>query len=113
MGIVIFKKEIIWIFTNDAILLKETPNAMFIVFLVTPIITIQLIGSAYFQAAGKAKPALFLTLLKQGIFLIPLAYFLPKYYGVAGVWWSFPIADTLATLITFWVLKQEIKKNLN
>ncbi len=113
LGIVIFKKEIIWIFTNDAILLKETPNAMFIVFLVTPIITIQLIGSAYFQAAGKAKPALFLTLLKQGIFLIPLAYFLPKHYGVAGVWWSFPIADTLATLITFWVLKQEIKKNLN
>ncbi len=113
LGIVIFKKEIIWIFTNDAILLKETPNAMFIVFLVTPIITIQLIGSAYFQAAGKAKPALFLTLLKQGIFLIPLAYFLPKYYGVAGVWWSFPIADILATLITFWVLKQEIKKNLN
>jgi len=112
IGIVIFKEQIIWIFTNDPILLKETPNAMLIVFLVTPVVTMQLIGSAYFQAAGKALPALILTLLKQGIFLIPLAYILPMYFGVAGVWWSFPIADVLSTLITIFVLKREVDKNL-
>jgi putative MATE family efflux protein len=112
IGIVIFKEEIIWIFTNDATLLDETPNAMLIVFLVTPIVTMQLIGSAYFQAAGKAMPALLLTLLKQGIFLIPLAYILPRYYGIDGIWWSFPIADVLSTIITIWVLKREINKNL-
>ncbi|QOD61416.1 MATE family efflux transporter [Polaribacter haliotis] len=112
IGIVIFKEQIIWVFTNDATLLDKTPNAMLIVFLVTPIVTMQLIGSAYFQAAGKAMPALFLTLLKQGIFLIPLAYFLPMYYGVNGVWWSFPIADTLSTIITIIVLKREVNKNL-
>lgn len=113
IAIVIFKEQIIWIFTNDATLLDKTPNAMLVVFLVTPIVTMQLIGSAYFQAAGKAVPALFLTLLKQGIFLIPLAYFLPIYYGINGVWWSFPIADTLSTIITIWVLKREVDKNLN
>ncbi|MFK8059932.1 MAG: MATE family efflux transporter [Polaribacter sp.] len=113
IGIVIFKEEVIWIFTNDATLLEKTPNAMLIVFLATPIVTMQLIGSAYFQAAGKAIPALILTLLKQGIFLIPLAYFLPKYYGIEGVWWSFPIADTLSTIITILVLKREVDKNLN
>ena len=113
LGIVFFKEEIIWVFTNDATLLSETPNAMLVVFLVTPIVTMQLIGSAYFQAAGKAIPALILTLLKQGIFLIPLAYFLPMYYGVNGVWWSFPIADTLSTVITVLVLKREVDKNLN
>jgi len=112
IGIVIFKEQIIWIFTNDATLLEKTPDAMLIVFLVTPIVTMQLIGSAYFQAAGKAMPALLLTLLKQGIFLIPLAYLLPIYYGIDGVWWSFPIADTLATIITVFVLKREVSKNL-
>ena len=112
IGIVVFKEQIIFIFTQDTTLLSETPNAMLIVFLVTPIVTMQLIGSAYFQAAGKAVPALILTLLKQGIFLIPLAYFLPKYYGVAGVWWSFPIADTLSTIVTVLVLKREVDKNL-
>jgi len=112
IGIVLFKEQIIWIFTNDATILEKTPNAMLIAFLVTPIVTMQLIGSAYFQAAGKAMPALLLTLLKQGIFLIPLAYILPIYYGVAGVWWSFPIADTLATIITVIILKREVDKNL-
>ncbi len=112
VGILIFKEEIIRIFTSDETLIKETPQALFIVFLVTPIVTMQLIGSAYFQAAGKAMPALILTLLKQGIFLIPLAYFLPKYYGVAGVWWSFPISDVLSTIITLFVLKREVSKNL-
>ena len=112
IGIIIFKEEVIWIFTNDATLLENTPNAMLVVFLATPIITMQLIGSAYFQAAGKALPALILTLLKQGIFLIPLAYILPKYYGVYGVWWSFPIADIMSTLITVLVLRREVTKNL-
>tara|TARA_B100000795_G_scaffold269935_1_gene261220 strand:+ start:2947 stop:4284 length:1338 start_codon:yes stop_codon:yes gene_type:complete len=112
IGVLFFKEEVIWIFTNDATLLAETPNAMFIVFLATPIVTMQLIGSAYFQAAGKAMPALFLTLLKQGFLLIPLAYILPKYYGISGVWWSFPIADILSTIITVWILKREVDKNL-
>lgn len=110
--VIIFKEQVIGIFTTDTTLLKDTPNAMLIVFLATPIITMQLIGSAYFQAAGKAMPALFLTLLKQGIFLIPLAYILPKYYGVIGVWWAFPIADILSTIITLIVLKREVEKNL-
>ena len=112
IAIVIFKEEIMWIFTNDETLLAQTPDAMLTAFLVTPIVTLQLIGSAYFQAAGKAMPALVLTLLKQGIFLIPLAYMLPIYYGIDGVWWSFPIADTLATIITVLVLKREVSKNL-
>ena len=111
-GIIIFKERVIEIFTDDLTLLSETPNAMLIVFIATPIITMQLIGSAYFQAAGKAVPALFLTLLKQGIFLIPFAYILPKYYGVAGVWWSFPIADVLSTIVTVLVLKREVDRNL-
>jgi putative MATE family efflux protein len=112
IGILFFKEEVIWVFTNDATLLAETPNAMFIVFLATPIVTMQLIGSAYFQAAGKAMPALFLTLLKQGFLLIPLAYILPKYYGINGIWWSFPIADILSTIITVLILKREVDRNL-
>lgn len=110
--IVLFAKEIISVFSTDATLLEATPRAMLLVFLASPIIAIQLIGSAYFQAAGKALPALFLTLLKQGFFLIPLAYILPMYYGVDGVWYSFAIGDILATMITYIVVRREIKKNL-
>lgn len=110
--IMIFPTELVGIFTNDIELLKLTPNALIIAFLATPVITTQLIGSAYFQAAGKAYPALFLTLLKQGIFLIPLIFILPKFYGITGVWMSFPIADILSTIVTYAYLKKEIRLNL-
>ncbi len=111
--IMVFPTEIVRLFTDDINLIKLTSDALIITFLATPVITIQLIGSAYFQAAGKALPALLLTLLKQGFFLIPLVYILPKFYGVNGVWMSFPIADVLATLVTYLYLNREIKRRLN
>ena len=111
--IMVFPTQLVLLFTDDMSLVTLTSNAIVITFLATPVITIQLIGSAYFQAAGKALPALLLTLLKQGFFLIPLVYILPKFYGVLGVWMSFPIADLFSTLVTFYYLKREIKRNLN
>lgn len=110
--IVLFPETVSGIFTKDANLIRKTPNALFIAFLATPVITTQLIGSAYFQAAGKALPALFLTLLKQGIFLIPLVYIMPRFFGINGVWVSFPIADILATVVTFVYLRREIRLHL-
>lgn len=113
LGIITFPEAIASIFTSDTALIEETPKALLYVFLATPVITAQLIGSAYFQAAGKALPALLLTLLKQGIFLIPLVYLLPKFFGLNGVWFSFPIADILATFVTLTFLRLEVRKNLN
>lgn len=110
--IVTFPETVSSIFTKDPDLIAKTPHALWIAFLATPVITTQLIGSAYFQAAGKALPALLLTLLKQGIFLIPLVYIMPKFFGIDGVWYSFPIADVLATLITYIYLRREMKLHL-
>ena len=113
LGIICFPEAIARLFTSDVALIDETPKALLYVFLATPVITAQLIGSAYFQAAGKALPALVLTLLKQGVFLIPLVYILPKFFGLNGVWFSFPVADVLATLVTLLFLKSEVRKHLN
>ncbi len=110
--LMIFPVEITKLFTQDAEVLKETPPAMRWVFAATPIIALQLIGAAYFQAVGKAIPALLLTLLRQGIFFIPLIFILPKFYGALGVWMAFPIADVLATIVTAYFLNREIKLNL-
>ncbi len=111
--IMLFHTELIQIFTDDERLVKLTSKALIIAFLATPLITIQLIGSAYFQAAGKTLKALLLALLKQGFFLIPLVYFLPKIYGINGVWISFPIADILSAFVTFVILRREMKLNLS
>ena len=113
IGIICFPEAIARLFTSDVALIEETPKALLYVFLATPVITAQLIGSAYFQAAGKALPALVLTLLKQGIFLIPLVYVMPKFFGLNGIWFSFPVADVLATLVTLLFLRIEVRKHLN
>ena len=55
---------------NNAELLRRTPSALRWVFAATPVIVVQLIGASYFQAIGKAIPALLLSLTKQGFFNI-------------------------------------------
>jgi Na+-driven multidrug efflux pump len=97
---------------NNAEILKRTPDALRWVFAATPVIAVQLIGSSYFQAIGKAWPALLLSLTKQGFFLIPLILILPEFYGVFGVWIAFPIADVLSTLVTGYYLNREVRKTL-
>lgn len=107
-----FSESIVKVFTSDDEVLKLTPKALVLVFSATPIIALQLIGAAYFQAVGKAIPALLLTLTKQGFFLIPLVLILPNYFGILGVWIAFPIADLLATIVTAYFLKREMQLKL-
>lgn len=107
--IILGKTFIVNVFTNDIQLLDITPPAILIVFLVSPLIPIQLIGASYFQSIGKAVPALLLTLTRQGFFLIPLVFILPNYYGINGIWMSFPIADTLSAIVTAYALWREMK----
>jgi len=111
-GIMVFSEDIVRVFTDNPTVARDTPNAMRWVFAATPIIALQLIGSAYFQAIGKAVPALLLTLSRQGFFFIPLVLILPNYFGEIGVWVSFPLADVLSTLVTAYFLNREIRLRL-
>jgi putative MATE family efflux protein len=125
VGLMIFPGEIASLFLSskegipaselavNAYVLEHTPTAMRLVFAATPIIALQLIGAAYFQAIGKAIPALLLTLTRQGFFFIPLIIILPNYLGELGVWLAFPIADVLATVITGYYLRKEMKRELS
>lgn len=112
LGIMFFADDIVYIFTQNKNVVTETPSAMRWVFAATPIIALQLIGAAYFQAIGKAIPAFLLTLSRQGFIFIPLILILPIYFGETGVWASFPAADLLSTIITGYFLNREIVKTL-
>ncbi|MBT8288335.1 MAG: MATE family efflux transporter [Flavobacteriaceae bacterium] len=110
--LMVFPEAITRMFTTDAAVLEETPSAMRWVFAATPIIAVQLIGAAYFQAVGKAIPALLLTLTRQGFFFIPLIFILPRFFGELGVWIAFPVSDVLSTIVTAYYLNREVKLNL-
>ncbi|MDR5591446.1 MATE family efflux transporter [Christiangramia sp. SM2212] len=112
LGIMFFAPSLVKIFTQEPSIIEQTPSAMRWVFAAIPVVAIQLIGAAYFQAIGKAVPAFLLTLSRQGFIFIPLILILPMYYGEIGVWISFPIADVLSTIVTAYFLNREIVKTL-
>jgi len=105
-------EQITKIFTTDISVIEKTPSALRWVFAATPIISVQLIGAAYFQAVGKALPALLLTLSRQAFIFIPLIFILPLYYGELGVWIAFPISDLLSTFLTAYFLRKETSQKL-
>jgi len=105
-----FSDRIPAIFNDDPLLLEHTPTAIFWVFLATPLLILQLVGATYYQAIGKGLPALLLTLTKQGFFLIPIVLILSNYYGLEGIWYSFPIADILSAAVCYYFLVKGLRK---
>lgn len=72
-------------------------NAMLIFM---PFIGFQTIATTLFQALGKGKEALVLSVARQGIFLIPAILVLPKMFGLNGIIYSQPLADGLTLIIS-------------
>ncbi|MEL7532749.1 MAG: MATE family efflux transporter [Bacteroidota bacterium] len=103
--IMLFPDKIASVFTEDEQVVAEAANALRKVFLATPLLLTQLIGSGYYQAIGKPLPALFLALSKQGFCLIPLLYILPNFFGLDGVWYAFPVADFLTAIASMIALR--------
>ncbi|BEP30053.1 MATE family efflux transporter [Helicovermis profundi] len=109
-----FPKYAFMIFTDNAEVISIGSYAIrFIVFML-PIVGIQIISASIFQAFGKSKPSLFLSMLRQLIIFIPLVLILPKIgnLGLTGIWLSYPLSDFISTLISGLMLKKEMK-NLN
>ena len=96
-------------FTSDKELTDIASKGFRIVFILFPIIGFQIVCSNFFQSIGKAKKAIFLSLVRQVIVLIPLLIILPLFWGVEGVWLSMPASDLVATVITTILISKEIK----
>ncbi|EJP6471503.1 MATE family efflux transporter [Clostridium sp. FAM 1755] len=96
----IFPGYIIRIFNNDSELMELGIRGLKIVLAMMPFVGFQVVSSNYFQAIGKAKISVFLSLSRQVIILIPLLLILPKHFGLTGVWFCSPIADGISSIIT-------------
>ena len=81
-----------------------------LVVLALPIVGFQVVSSHFFQAIGKAKLAMFATLFRQAIGLIPLLIILPRFWGISGIWVAYPIADIMAAIVVFFMLQSEWRK---
>ncbi len=75
-----------------------------------PVIGYQIVVGNYFQSVGKAGKAIFVTLLRQVVFLIPLLIVLPRSLGLLGVWIAAPISDTASGVVSALFILMEWKR---
>lgn len=94
---------------NEKELIKVASRAMRINLSMLPIIGFQIISANYFQATGKPKQAMFLSLSRQVLVLIPALIILPKIFQLTGVWLSGPVSDIIASIITAQFLFKDLK----
>ena len=107
---VFFPQLAVGIFTHDEALMDLGSRALRITMLVFPIVGFQMISTNFFQSLGMVKKSIILSLSRQILFLLPLLYMLPKSFGSDGVWMSFPISDTISTLMTIYMLGRLFRK---
>ena len=105
--VLFFNSNVIMIFTNENDLINLSSTALFWVFLAFPLLGIQQVSTSYFQAIGKARPALWLTLVKQFI-LIPVLFIFPLQFGLDGIWYGVPFTEIITTIIAFIIFKRKI-----
>ena len=105
----LFPHIAVGMFNNDPELTDITVSGMRIFLLSMPLIGIQMTASNYYQAVGKVKKAMIISLTRQVIFLIPSFIILPKFFGLKGVWYAGPIADLLAVTLSGIIIFKEMK----
>ena len=95
-----FPVPLVGMFNQEPELLKLGSFALKRWFMFTPLIGFQIIGANFFQAIGRPRSAMFLTLSRQVIFLIPAILVFPLFWGLEGILFAAPFADLISTVVT-------------
>ena len=97
------------IFTTDEGLISRAAEGFRIAVLVFPIVGFQMVTSNFFQSIGMANKAIFLSLTRQLLFLLPCLIILPRFMGATGIWWSMPISDLTASIVAAVLLYKQFQ----
>ena len=95
---------------NDSLIVEAATQGLRIVLAVFPLVGFQVVVGGFFQYIGKAPLAIFISLTRQLLFLLPLLWFLPREFGAHGVWISMPIADSASIVLALILFIWQIRK---
>lgn len=106
----IWPRQIAGMFMTDPQQIEVAVNCLKIATISFWMVGFQIVATNFFQSLGMAGKAIFLSLTRQIIFMIPLLFILPPIWKLNGVWGAFPIADTLATVVATCMLFWQIRR---
>lgn len=107
--LMVFPAQMMAIFSDDPRLTEIGVISLRLIIPALPLVGFQIVAASFFQAIGKARPALILGMSRQLFFLIPFTLLLPLVFGVNGVFMAFPAADFLAVLLTAYWFRKEVR----
>ena len=110
-GLLIFAPQIIDLFSDNVTLTEAAIPAMRIMLSMLPLYGPIIVFVTTFQGLSRGMMALFLSLLRQFLFFIPLLFLFRYTFGIYGVWSSMPVSDTLSFLVTFFFIYREFRKH--
>lgn len=104
--VMLIPQQLISIFSSEAETIITGAQMMNIYFFGFVFMSFQFVGQSTFQGLGKAKQAIFFSLFRKALIVVPLTCLLPLFFGVEGVFLAEPISNAiggLACFITMWV----------
>jgi len=107
--LIVFPRTLLSVFSTDPDLLAMGTRAVRIFIIALPLSGFQIVGATLFQAIGKARQALWLTISQQ-ITIITLIISLPRLFLLDGIFFSFPIAGVLFFFVTLWLYLPQIRE---
>lgn len=105
--------QILTMFHADASMMEVGIPALRIISLGFLISSFGVIYSGAFEALGQGLPSLIISLLRQFVIIVPLSYVLSRSLGATGIWMSFPIAETIAAVVSMIFMRNALKKMYN
>ena len=99
--VLIFPEQLLRLFTTDENLVQLGIRSMHIYFFGFVFMSLQFAGQSTFTALGKAKQAVFFSLLRKAFIVFPLTLLLPKWFAVDGVFLAEPISNLIGGVACF------------
>lgn len=106
-----FPEYVALIFTSDEQMIEMAVVGMRYNCLLFPIVGFQMVTGSFFQSIAQPGKAIFLSLSRQLLFLVPFIIIFPHFWGINGVWVSLPASDLVSSIITTVLLTNYFRKH--
>lgn len=112
--VLLFPEFLMRVFTTDPALIAAGPQALHVYFFGFFFMSFQFAGQTVFQALGFARYAVFFSLLRKAVIVVPLSLLLPRLgLGVTGVFLAEPISNALGGLACFITMYRTVYRKLD
>ncbi|MDL2260810.1 MATE family efflux transporter [Methanimicrococcus sp. OttesenSCG-928-J09] len=93
---------------NEPELVSSAVIAFWVADICLPVVSLQMIGSAFMQALGKAKASFILAIARQ-VVMLPIILIIPLFLDLIGVWIAYPLPDFVVSAVAAGIIYYQLK----